>query len=83
MFHAFTGCETTSAFRGKDKVSVWKVWQVYVETLIYLASHPFEHLDYNSKHFERIERMIVILYDRTSSLSSVNDAREELFCRRN
>ena len=54
MFHVLTGCETTSAFRGKGKVSVWKVWQVYVElaeTLIYLASHSFKHLDYNSKHF--------------------------------
>ena len=41
----------------------------------YLASHPFEHVDNDSEHIQRLERMVVVLYDRTSSLSSANDAR--------
>lgn len=27
VFHALTGCDTTSAFRGKGKKSAWQAWQ--------------------------------------------------------
>ena len=47
-------------------------------------------MDTNPNHFTPLalhvlsnERMTVVLYDRTSSLSSVNDILEELFCRCN
>ena len=63
------------------KLHLHTAYEKLTETLIYLASHLFEHLDNDSEYFQRLERMIVVLYDRVSSLSSVNDAREELFCR--
>ncbi len=81
MFHALTGCDTTSAFRGKVKKSSWQAWQAYeevTETLLFLAPHPFEHLNDDSTHFHKIERFTVVLYDKTSHLSSVNEAREEV-----
>ena len=28
FFHAFTGCDTVSAFRGKGKKSAWRTWSV-------------------------------------------------------
>ena len=34
-------------------------------------------------HFTKIERLIVVLYDRTSPLTSINETREELFCKKN
>jgi len=40
VFHAFSGCDTTSAFRGKRKKSVWQAWQAYkdvTDTFVYLA----------------------------------------------
>jgi len=86
MFHALTGCDTTSAFRGKGKKSAWQAWQAYEEvtgTFGFLATRPFEHLDSDSEHFQRIERLIVVLYSKTCHLTSVNGAREELFCRKN
>ena len=86
VFHALSGCDTTSAFRGKGKKSVWQAWQAYdevTETFCFLAAHPFEHLNVDSDHFQRIERLIVVLYDKTSPLCLVNEAREELFCRKN
>ena len=64
----------------------WQAWLAYeevTETLEYLASNPFEILDVHSDHFRKIEGLIVILYDRTSLLSTVNEVREELFCRKN
>ena len=86
VFHALTGSDTTSFFKGKGKKSSWQAWQAYeqaTETLEYIASHPFEHLDEHSNQFKKIERLIVVLYDRTSPLTSINEAREELFCRKN
>ena len=83
IFHALTGCDTTSAFRGKGKKSAWQAWQAYEEitdTFQFLATHPFEHLNVHSDHFQTIERLTVILYDKTSALSLVNEARMELFC---
>ena len=29
FFHAFTGCEVVSAFRGKGKTAAWHTWNVY------------------------------------------------------
>ena len=86
IFHTLTGCDTTSAFRGKGKKSAWQAWQAYeevTETFEFLATHPFEHLHSDSEHFQRIERLIVVLYSKTCPLTSVNEAREELFCRNN
>ncbi len=42
-----TGCDTTSAFRGRGKKSAWQAWQAYEEvtqTFTFLAAHPFELL---------------------------------------
>ncbi len=50
---------------------------------MFLASHLFQQLSDDSIHFHRIERFTVILYDKTSSLSSVDEAREDLFCHKN
>ena len=86
VFHAFSGCDTTSAFRGKSKKSVWRAWQAYkdvTDTFVHLANHPFQRLDVDADPFKKIERLTVILYDKTSHLSTVNDTRRELFCQKN
>ena len=31
VFHAFTGADTTSCFRGKGKATCWSVWKAYEE----------------------------------------------------
>ena len=67
VFHALTGCDTTSAFRGKGNKSAWQPCQAFseiTETFQYLADHPFEHLSAESGHFRKIERLIVILFDK-------------------
>lgn len=33
FFHAFTGCDVVSAFRGKDKKSAWLTWDVCKESV--------------------------------------------------
>jgi len=83
IFHAFTGCDTTSAFKGKGKKSTWQAWNIFeevTEAFLYLAQHPYEQLDVTSDCFRTIERFTVVLYDRNSDSSYVNETRKELFC---
>jgi len=58
VFHAYSGCDTTSAFLGKGKKSAWRALQDYddtTETLAYLAKHPFQSLNVNSELFQKLE----------------------------
>lgn len=48
-----------------------------------LPGHPFQLLNLDDDHFQKFERLTVILYDKTSHLNSVNETRRELFCQRN
>ncbi len=83
VFHAYTGCDITSSFYGKGKKSAWRAWQVYddvTKTFVYLAKHPFQLLDIDCEHFKELERLTVILYDKSSPFSSINETRKALFC---
>ena len=40
VFHALTGCDTTSAFNGKGKRSAWKALQQCCDVVIRVPIHP-------------------------------------------
>ncbi|KAG0730168.1 hypothetical protein GWK47_028830 [Chionoecetes opilio] len=82
MFHSFTCCDTTSAFFGTGKKSVWEAWNAYVEVteaFNNLMNHPYMTVTVNCKEFQLLERFTVIIYNKKSNLDSVNEARRELF----
>ena len=82
FFHAFTGCDTVSAFRGKGKKSAWQTWDVCPETsdvFTKLSCYPTEVEDDDT---EMLEKFVVMMYDRSSSTEAVDDARLELFARK-
>ena len=86
FFHAFTGCDTTSAFLGKGKKSAWEAWNAYpdvTEAFLYANDSPFLPLEINSPVFNVLQRFVVVLYDRTSLATDVNTARRELFTKKN
>ena len=86
VFHALTGSDTTSTFYGKGKRSAWQAWEMYpgiTQTFEFLANNSFHKLTVDSDHFQRIERFIVILFDKLSPLNSINKTRMELFCKNN
>ena len=71
-------------FRGKR--SAWQASEMYpgiTQTFEFLANNSFHKLTVDSDHFQRIERFIVILFDKLSPLNSINKTRMELFCRNN
>ena len=45
--------------------------------------HPFQPLGEDSVFFSLLERFVVIMYNKTSNLEHVDQARLELFCQRN
>lgn len=81
LFHALTGSDTTSFFAGKGKKSMWQTWLVYPELTDALLSLSSQPKDIPDECLASIERFIVLVYERTSNLTSINAARQRLFCK--
>ena len=79
FFVALTGCDTTSQFAGKGKLSAWNAWLAYPLATDAFLIQPFEKITIDSERFQMIETFVCILYDRTTSITSVNEMREALF----
>ena len=61
LFHALTGCDTTSHFLGCGKKTAWQAWTCYpnlTETLIDLTQDP-TLLTLASIHMQRLDRFVV------------------------
>ncbi len=87
FFHAFTGSDTTSQFLGKGKKTAWEAWKSFpevTEAFLCAADRPFQPLllQLNSPTTEKLERYVCVLYDKTTSICSVNDLRRDLFCKK-
>ncbi len=79
FFHAYTGCDTVSAFHSIGKKTAWGTWCSFpevTEAFRLLVEGPTEISD---ETMQLIERFTVLLYDRTSESNSVNEVRKHLF----
>ena len=79
VFHAFTGCDTVSAFAGRGKKTAWATWKSFSEVTSAfneLLSMPSE---VSEGSMLLLERFVVLMYDRTSESMEVNEARKQLF----
>lgn len=85
FFHAFTGSDSTSGFRGKGKKTIFKIWKSFPEvtqTFLKISRNPFEAINISSDIFKALERFTVLIYDKTSDSKSVNETRMNLFCKK-
>ena len=85
LFHALTGCDTTSVFLGKGKKSAWEARSSYLaatEAFLYMRDSPFLPLEIGSPYFSILQRFVNLLYDKTSLAVNVNAARRELFTKK-
>lgn len=81
VFHAITGCDVVSAFRGRGKKTAWDIWRVYPEvTGAFLQMLVPGSVD--EQVMDIIQRFVVLLYDKTSDIMRVNEARKALFTRK-
>ena len=72
-------------FFGSSKKSAWQAWSAYpeaTEAFVHIAQHPYEPISLSSEHFLTLERFTVVLYHKSSSFTTVNEARRELFCKK-
>ena len=83
MFHAFTGCDTVSSFSGRGKKTAWETWSVFPEVtdaFISLMGQP-DQSDVEAA-MGMLARFVVLVYDKTSCQSYVNEVRVNLFARK-
>ncbi len=82
LFHALTGCDTVSFFCGRGKRTTWEVWSVFPELTQKMSTNRPSTTDIDDAFMSTIERFVVLCYDRTSTLTSVNKLRQELFAKK-
>ena len=81
MFHALTRCDTVSFFGGRGKRTTLDTWRSYndiTSIFVSLANTP-ESVE---SSVTSLERFVILLYDRTSSLEDINQARKHLFAQK-
>ncbi len=85
VFHAFSGCDTTSCFNGIGKKTALKAWKSFpgaTKSFLHIHDNPFESFKCSSEHFQTLERLTVVMYDKSSLHHSVNETRRELFTKK-
>ena len=81
MFHALTGCDTVSSFVEHSKNTAWSTWNALpdlTDALLTLSSAP-SFIDV----IHIIERVVILMYDRTSTCHDINKARRKIFSKKN
>ncbi|XP_078311331.1 uncharacterized protein LOC144618661 [Crassostrea virginica] len=74
FFHAFTGCDTVSAFCRKGKKSAWQTWEVFpdaTDVFTRLSKRPHSLLETD---MEIKEAFVCIMYNRGTDTFVVNKA---------
>ena len=79
MFHAYTGCDTVSFFANRGKKTAWDIWKTFDNPTEAFHSVIVDPDTITDEVLSTIERFTVLLYNRTSLLSSVDAGRMELF----
>ena len=67
FFHSISGCDIVSAFKNKGKKSFFQTWEIFPEitsTFVKMSTYP---LSISEEDEQRIEKFIVLLYDRSST----------------
>ena len=80
-FHAFSGCDLTSGFRGKKKKSAWNTWELYKEATeaFYILSFPASKSTLEENVFPVLEKFAILMYGGDLGMTSIDDARLALF----
>lgn len=80
--HAYTGCDTVSAFAGKGKVNSVKILKSDKYTQDAFAQLG-QNLTLSQDLFDEMEKFTCALYTPGASTGKINDARYNLFCAKN
>ena len=81
FFHAFTGCDVASAFRNKEKKTAWHTWDIFPEASPVFSKLSQYPLTVEQSGMDILERFVILMYDRSSTATTVDEARLDLFAR--
>ena len=82
FFHAFTGCDTVSAFVGMGKKSAWQAWNVCETTTEVFRSLSAATDTITELEMDTLEQFVVIMYDQSSTACKVDEASLDLFAQK-
>ena len=82
MFHSLTGCDTTSYFQHIGKRTAWKIWKLSDMLTTALCSLRKDPKNLQDNILQTVERFVILLYDRTSSVECIDAERKDLFVRK-
>ena len=86
FIHSLDATRPSSCFFGKGEKSAWEAWKSFpdvTEAFTLLGNHPYYQLDVDDSIFKLLERFTVVLYDKASNVLNVNEARKEIFTKKN
>ena len=77
--YAFTGCDTVSYLGDENKNSAWDTWKACKELPLAFCALAARLAPQNIQDwFGPLERVVILLYDWSSSQECVNEARKQL-----
>ena len=79
LIHALSGCDTVSVFHRIGKKTAWAVWCSIPHLATVFSRLARAPSQVSPDDLNEIERYVVLLYQRTSALSHVNEVRKQLF----
>ena len=81
FFHAFTGSDTTSFFKGIGKKKAWEAWNVMPEMTPIFARLGSKggNSSISARDFKYLQRFVCIMYRKSSPHVKVNEARHAMF----
>ena len=84
LLHAVTGCDSTSAFKGRSKRMCFNALRKCSDEVIGVMGsfQPFSELKMESQLFTSLESFIVKVYGGDTDTKSVNRLRKQMFCQR-
>ena len=82
FFHAFSGCDTVSAFRNKGKKTAWQTWDICPEAFPVFSQLSQYPLTVEDGDLEMLEKFGILMYDRSSTAATVDEARLDMFARK-
>ena len=85
FLHSFSGSDTTSAFKTIGKKKALDAFKAYKDAELTLGSfyrQPFQNLEEGDLSFKILQRLVILMYCRSSDLTMVNEARMELYFQR-
>ena len=82
LFHAFTGCDTVSAFHNKGKKMAWQTWDICPEAFPVFSKLSQYPLTVEVGDLEKQKKFVILMYDRSSTAATVDEAGLDMFARK-